>query len=453
MAQTAPSSGMRDFLPGDLARRRYVEGVIRQVFESYGFVAIETPAIENLTTLLGKYGDEGDQLLYRLLHRRDKLARALEQPETTEKDLAELGLRYDLTVPLARFIANSRDLPRFFKRYQIQPVWRADRPGKGRFREFYQCDVDITGTKSLVAEAEVCAAVAEVIRALGFTDFTIHLNHRQLLKQLIAAAGIAADKEGTALVAVDKMDKIGEDGVLKELAERGIDEAAAKKLLALLKRGDAADEFQELDRLAQLLAETPEAAIPLTELRQFLSLVQNSFVWEHLRVDTTLARGLGYYTGPIFEIRAADIKGSLGGGGRYDQLIGMFSGREIPAVGFSIGFERLVLLMEERKLFPEVRVGPQVLVCRFPEIPASECLRIAHLLRQSGLKTEVFPEESKLGKQVGYAETIGAPVVAILGGNELAAGTISLKKLASGEQETVPLTAAAEKIHSWLATP
>ncbi|MBK8178092.1 MAG: ATP phosphoribosyltransferase regulatory subunit [Planctomycetes bacterium] len=231
---TKPPSGMRDFLAADVARRRHVVGVIQAVYESFGFVPLETPTIENLSTLLGKYGPEGDQLLYRLLHRRERLARALQGATVGEADLSDEGLRYDLTVPLARVVANYKDLPAFYKRYQIQPVWRADRPAKGRFREFYQCDVDVTGTRSTTADAEVCAAVGTVLKRLGFLDCTIHVNHRELLRAMVLESGIAAQDEGTALVAIDKLDKIGRDGVLVELEARGIDAGRATALMDAL---------------------------------------------------------------------------------------------------------------------------------------------------------------------------------------------------------------------------
>jgi len=447
---TLPPSGMRDFLPAELTRRRYVEGVIRRVYESFGFVPVETPAIENLSTLLGKYGEEGDQLLFRILHRRDKLARALQHSPVEEKDLAEMGLRYDLTVPLARLIANSKDLPRFFKRYQIQLVWRADRPGRGRFREFQQCDVDITGTTSLVAEAEVCAAVAKVLIELGFRDFHIHLNHRQLLRCLISAAGLRPDQEETALVAVDKMDKIGEEGVLKELQTRGIPEASASLLLGMLRRPEGLDEAGELARLEARLSGSEGASAHIAQLRELLAISAHTPAGSHLRIDATLARGLGYYTGPIFEIRSSMFGGSLGGGGRYDNLIGMFRGQTIPAVGFSIGFERLVLVMEEKGLFGKLTAGPEVMLCRFEDVAPAEVLKIAHKLRDTGLNVEVYPETPKLGKQLAYAESAGARIAAILGASEVQAGNITLKNLATGEQVTTQTGDAPARIRSWL---
>lgn len=445
---TKPPSGMRDFMPEELARRNFVIKTIEQVYEKYGFVQIETPSIENLSTLLGKYGDEGDQLLFRILHRRDKLARALESDEVGEKDLGDMGLRYDLTVPLARVIANYPDLPRYFKRYQIQPVWRADRPGKGRYREFLQCDVDITGTTSLLAEAEVCSAVAEVFNQLGFNNFKICINHRQLLKCLIKAAGISLDNEATTLVAVDKLDKIGIDGVKKELGERGIATENAELLLKLIQRPEGIDETAELARLRRQLADIEEAETCLKELENLTGLLDNTAAAGTYSIDATLARGLGYYTGPIFEIRSPELNGSIGGGGRYDGLIGMFKGKDIPAVGFSIGFERLVLILEEKGLFAKLPVGPELMLCHFSDVSDAEVLAAAKVFRDNGVKVEVFPDTPKLGKQISYAEAAGAAWVAILGANEAAEKKISLKNLASGEQQVLTWPEAAKIVKS-----
>lgn len=443
---TKPPSGMRDFMPEELARRNFVIKTIEQVYEKYGFVQIETPSIENLSTLLGKYGDEGDQLLFRILHRRDKLARALESDEVGEKDLGDMGLRYDLTVPLARVIANYPDLPKFFKRYQIQPVWRADRPGKGRYREFLQCDVDITGTTSLLAEAEVCSAVAEVFNQLGFNNFKICINHRQLLKCLIKAAGISLDNEATTLVAVDKLDKIGIDGVKKELSERGIAAENTEMLLELIQRPEGIDETAELARLRRQLGNSEEAETCLKELENLTGLLDNTAAAGKYSIDATLARGLGYYTGPIFEIRSPELNGSIGGGGRYDGLIGMFKGKDIPAVGFSIGFERLVLILEEKGLFAKLPVGPELMLCHFSDVSDAEVLAAAKVFRDNGVKVEVFPETPKLGKQISYAEAAGAVWVAILGASEAAEKKISLKNLASGEQQVLTWPEAAKVV-------
>lgn len=437
---TKPPSGMRDFLAADVIRRRHVLGVVQRVYESFGFVPLETPTIENLSTLLGKYGPEGDQLLYRLLHRRERLQRALAETPVTELGLADEGLRYDLTVPLARVVANYRDLPAYYKRYQIQPVWRADRPAKGRFREFYQCDVDVTGTKSRVADAEVCGAVAQVLRELGFADFRLLANHRELLRGFVAAAGIPAELEGTALIALDKLDKIGREGVLAELETKGIAAAAAQELLATL------DRAREPGALEQFAAGDGPLAEPARDLLAVFAAAAHGPAGAHLVFDPTLARGLSYYTGPIFEIACAGLSGSLGGGGRYDHLIGMFGKQQIPAVGFSLGLERVLLVMEERGMFPPLPIGPEVLLCRFPDVAPADALRVATALRAQGLRVEVFADTPALGKQLGYAATVGAPFAAILGSAELAAGTVALKDLRSGEQAAVPVGAVAARV-------
>ena len=435
---TKPPSGMRDFLAPDVARRRHVVGVIQSVYESFGFVPLETPTIENLSTLLGKYGPEGDQLLYRLLHRRERLARALEAETIAEADLSDEGLRYDLTVPLARVVANYKDLPAFYKRYQIQPVWRADRPAKGRFREFYQCDVDVTGTRSTVADAEVCAAVGTVLEKLGFTDCTIHVNHRELLRAMVLESGIAPEHESTALIAIDKLDKIGRDGVLAELAGRGIEGSRATALM------DSLVAAKEPGFLARRAAGGDDAASRgARTLLELFALARETPAGKMVAFAPELARGLSYYTGPIFEITVPGLSGSMGGGGRYDGLIGMFSKKDVPAVGFSLGLERILLVMEERGMFPALAVGPQVLVCRFPDVSAAEALRAASRLRAQGLRVELYPEPDKLGKQLAYATTVGAGHAVVLGRAELDAGVVALKNLASGEQRTLPVEAVS----------
>ena len=471
---TKPPSGMRDFLPAELAKRNHVMTVVREVYGRHGFLPLETPTIENLSTLLGKYGEEGDQLLYRLLERRDALKHALEKIGPPSEDwkslplaqaaLSEEGLRYDLTVPLARVVAQY-ELPKFFKRYQIQPVWRADRPGKGRFREFYQCDVDVTGTKGLIAEAEVCAAVVEVLHALGFKDFKLRLNHRQLLRSMMHTAGIDLSHEAAALVAVDKLDKIGDGGVREELATRGISSESATRLMELIL-------FSEADAIFGIpLTRGPQgpraglAAIgkqitdeagkqALAELEQLIGLLEASPAGPHVQLSLDLARGLGYYTGAIFEISVPDLAGSLGGGGRDDDLVGMFGKKQVPAVGFSLGLERILVVMEERGMFPALPVGPELLLCWMGVAPA-QVIGVAHQLRAQGLRVEVFPEEAKLGKQLQYADAPGvkAPLAAILGETELAAGEITLKHLGSGEQSRVAIAAAGAAVRKLLAAP
>jgi histidyl-tRNA synthetase len=451
-ASTKPARGTRDLLPEDIVRRRHVVGVIEAIYERAGFQPLETPAFENLPTLLGKYGEEGDQLLFRLLHRRDTLARALERDHLQEADLADLGLRYDLTVPLARVIAEHRDLPRFFKRYQIQPVWRADRPGRGRYREFYQCDVDIVGTPSLLAEAEVCGAVCQVLERLGFGDFILRINHRALLRALILSAGIAEEAETPALVALDKLDKVGRDGVIEELCERGIDRGAATHLIELTETEaaggtDAPDDHALLVALRErLVSEEGRAAVD--ELIQLRELLAATPVGQRARFSPDLARGLSYYTGAIFEINVADLPGSLGGGGRYDNLIGMFGKHPIPAVGCSLGLERILLVMQERHMYPALSAGPDVMLC-WVDVPEPLVLDVAAKLREQGLRVDVFPQRAKLKKQLQYADSTGvnAPVAAILGSAEHAAGQVQLKHLATGTQRTVVIADAARAWH------
>lgn len=437
---TKPPSGMRDFLPADLTRRRHVIDVVQRIYEAHGFVPLETPSIENLSTLTGKYGDEGDQLLYRLLHRRDALSRALAKEDVSQADLADQGLRYDLTVPLARVRAQYKELPRFFKRYQIQPVWRADRPARGRFREFYQCDVDITGTTSLISEAEVCSSVSQVLQELGFDNFTILLNHRQLLKELIKAAGISTDMEGTALVAVDKLDKVGEEGVITELSERGVSEESSKKLLQLIQPCDTNE--ATVEKLIAAL-ETTESTEAINDLKTVLELVETTPAAGRLKLHPALARGLGYYTGCIFEITVADLNGSLGGGGRYDGLVGMFGKEQIPAVGFSLGLERILLIMEEREMFPTLSEGPSLMLC-WMGVPESAVLKVASQLRSQGLKVEIYPEGKKLGKQLQYTDNAQIPYAGILAEQELEGGTLTIKNLKEGTQHTVAVEDASD---------
>lgn len=442
---TKPPSGMRDFLAPDVVRRRHVLSVVQRVYESFGFVPLETPTIENLSTLLGKYGPEGDQLLYRLLHRREKLQRALASGAATEADLADEGLRYDLTVPLARVVANHRDLPQFYKRYQIQPVWRADRPAKGRFREFWQCDVDVTGTASVLADAEVVGAVAQVLRELGFADFRVSYNHRSVLRGMVEFAGVPAAFEAKALIALDKLDKVDADAVAAEMVDKGIADDAAKRLLDVLR---ANRRFEDLAALVDAGGEPGSHTLGagVRDLGELRRLVAAGPAAPHFEFDPTLARGLSYYTGPIFEIRVPDLAGSLGGGGRYDGLIGMFQKQPVPAVGFSLGLERILLVMEERGMFPPLGIGPQVLLCGMDGVEPSAAIRAATALRAAGARVEVYPEAAKLGKQLQYANTIGAPFAAILGGNEVASGTVTLKDLAAGTQVTLPLAEAGARV-------
>ena len=435
MVSTKPPSGMRDYLPDAVVKRRYVLGKVESVFQRYGFLPLETPTMEHLSTLLGKYGDEGDQLLYRVLHRGERLSRVLTQDKVEMADLAELGLRYDLTVPLARVVAQyGHLLPRFFKRYQIQPVWRADRPAKGRFREFYQCDVDITGTTSLVAEAEVVNAISEVLVDLGFGNFSIALNHRAVLRSMIEVTGIGHALEETALVAIDKLDKIGPVGVQDELTARGIAPAAAQRLLEFTTVAHDNDNLQTLQALRAMIP-LPQAQQALADLETLCTLTSAAPAGARLRITPALARGLSYYTGPIFEVVSEDFSGSLGGGGRYDHLVGMFSTKQVPAVGFSLGLERILLLMEEQQMFPELRLAAQVMVCPLPDTPLAPVVGLVTRLRQAGLTVELYPEPARLGRQLANADDLHIPYALIIGPDEVAQQRYTLKHLATGAQQ------------------
>ena len=437
---------MRDFLPQDVRRREYVIGVVEDVYRGYGFQPLETPALENIETLTGKYGEEGNKLIFKVLRRG-------EHESSGETDLA---LRYDLTVPLARVVAEHRGkLPRFFKRYQIQPVWRADRPARGRFREFYQCDVDAIGSRSMVVETELCAAVADVLQRLGFQDFVIRLNDRRILSGLLDAAGVPADLHGQALVALDKMDKIGPDGVRRELQERGIAADGERVLAAFSPQATTGDVRRFLDGRDEALA-------AVDALDEVFALSAATSAGAHLRFDVSLARGLSYYTGAIMEITVPDLAGSLGGGGRYDGLIGMFLGENIPACGFSLGLERILVVMAERGMFPASVDGgaADVLVTLFEGEDPGEALRLARELRAAGLRVEVYPEPDKLGKQFKYAAAAGIPRVAVLGADERASGVVTIKDMTSGKQQAFPrgelparLAAGADEALAGVAAP
>ena len=446
--RTQPARGMRDFLPEDIRRREYVIGVITRVYRAYGFEPLETPAVENIDTLLGKYGEEGNKLIFKILRRGEHEA----------SGEADLALRYDLTVPLARVVAEHRGrLPKFFKRYQIQPVWRADRPARGRFREFYQCDVDVVGSTSMVVEAELCSAVADVLRDLGFADFAIRLNHRLLLRGMLDAFGIPEALHDQALVAVDKLDKIGREKVTAELAARGIPAEGAQHVLetfegiAALRSGVPdvrAFNDQALARLRHDLSASGAVSKALTELVDIVRLSAGTSAGPHLAVDPSLARGLSYYTGAIFEIAVADLAGSLGGGGRYDGLVGMFSGENVPACGFSLGLERILVVMGERNMFPEAvtRGAADVLVTLFEGEPPSDALGVAAALRRGGLRVDVYPEADKLGKQLKFAASRGIRFAAIVGESERQAATVTIKDLEAGGQQAVSRAAAAAYI-------
>jgi histidyl-tRNA synthetase len=447
---TAPLSGMRDFLSIDVLRRNYVLAIIERIFQSYGFEPLETPTMERLSTLLGKYGEEGDQLIFRVLKRGEKLAEALSK-EPTENDISDAGLRYDLTVPLARVVAEYRSkLPRYFKRYQIQSVYRADRPAKGRFREFFQCDVDIVGSASQTVEAETIAAGAQVLCELGFGGeehpFAIRLNHRGILRGLMETAGVPQDLEGDALVAIDKLDKIGLDGVRRELDQRGIELTAATRLLETMAAAPQTN-LEMAAWLGDLLEDSELGSRGVNEIKAIMTYSAHGPAADHLRIDPYLARGLSYYTGAIFEIEFPGFSGSGGGGGRYDDLVGMFSGQRIPSCGFSLGLERILLLMEEQQMFPERLAGqPQVLVTQFDEATVGASLQLAHQLRTAGLRVDLYPDIDRYGRQFKYAEERQIRYALLISPRELEADVVAVKDLVSGEQEDVP----ASEVIDWV---
>jgi histidyl-tRNA synthetase len=439
---TKPPSGTRDFLPDDIRRREHVMRVVRDVYESYGFEPLETPAFENIETLLGKYGEEGNKLIFKILKRG-------EQEASGEADLA---LRYDLTVPLARVIAQYQaELPRFFKRYQIQPVWRADRPGRGRFREFYQCDIDAIGSPSPVVEAELIGAVSEVLGRLGFEDFIVRLNHRKALTALLESTGVPESLHGEALIAIDKLDKIGADGVEQELGARGIDAEATRACLGFFIGASTMDPTPAnmIERLRAFVQTHLGGSAAVDELDTIVRLADAGPAQGRIRIDPSLARGLSYYTGAIMEIAVPDLPGSLGGGGRYDNLVGMFLGRDVPACGFSLGLERIIVVMTERDMFPaKVSRGPvDVMVTFLADHLRSDALRLATELRAQRLRVEVFPEGSrKLDRSLKYASSRSVPVLAILGEDELARGEVAVRDLQTRQQEAAPRATAAQDI-------
>ena len=456
MASTNPARGTRDFLPADVRKRDYVIGIIKEVYESYGYEPLETPSFENLETLTGKYGEEGNQLIFRILKRGEKLAEAVSSPRPqapndtsdqgpgTRDSLADLALRYDLTVPLARVVANRKnDIPKFFKRYQIQPVWRADRPAKGRYREFYQCDVDAIGSSSMVIEAELISAVSEILTRLGFNDFVVRINHREVLRDVLDTAGVSPELHGDALIAIDKLDKIGGEGVAKELAERGIPETAATMLLDIFEQTQAIiGEGKDVNRTIVSNLINIVSNEVLTDIGKVLKFAPKAPV----QIDPSLARGLSYYTGLIMEINVPDLAGSLGGGGRYDGLIGMFGKEQIPACGFSLGLERILVVMEERGMFPAViadAAPADVMVTIWSDETIGESLKLAAELRSAGLRVTVYPEADKFGKQMKYADAIKAPFVCVLGETEIAANNVTIKNMNTGEQKTMGSAEAA----------
>lgn len=438
--------GTRDFSPAEVAKRNYIISEIRKHFELFGFQPIETPSFENSSTLMGKYGEEGDRLIFKILNSGDYL-RKVDDGLYASKDSARLtgkisekALRYDLTVPFARYVVqhqNEIDLP--FKRYQIQPVWRADRPQKGRFREFYQCDADVVGSQSLWQEVEFVQLYDTVFSALGLNGVTIKLNNRKVLSGIAEVIG-EKDKLIDFTVALDKLDKIGEDGVKKEMLEKGISETAIEKVQPLFRFGGTA--VEKLDRLSELLSTSEEGTKGVEELRFICNTIEaTGLKTAVLDLDVTLARGLNYYTGAIFEVAAAGVAmGSIGGGGRYDDLTGIFGLKGISGVGISFGLDRIYLVLEELGLFPEtVTSSSKALFINFGETEALYSIKAIQALRKSGIKVELYPDNAKMKKQMQYADKRGIPFTVLVGEDEMSKERYTLKNMQTGEQRSVTL--------------
>ena len=434
--------GTRDFSPVEMAKRNYIFDTIREVYALYGFQQIETPAMETLQTLMGKYGEEGDKLLFKVLNSGDYLNKVSDE-ELCERNtlklaarLCEKGLRYDLTVPFARYVVMHRDelqLP--FKRYQIQPVWRADRPQKGRYREFYQCDADVVGSDSLMNEVELMQIVDTVFTRFG-VRVQIKINNRKILTGIAEVIG-EADKIVDITVAIDKLDKIGIDNVNEELRGNGISEEAIQKLQPIINLAGSNNE--KLQVIADVLATSETGLKGVEETRFILDTLQNVGLNNEIQLDLTLARGLNYYTGAIFEVKALDTPmGSITGGGRYDNLTGIFGMPGISGVGISFGADRIFDVLNTLDLYPKEAVAStQLLFVNFGEKEAACCLPIVAKARQAGIRTEIYPDSAKMKKQMSYANAKGIQFVAIVGENEMNEGKVTLKNMATGEQAMV----------------
>ncbi|MCK9320505.1 MAG: histidine--tRNA ligase [Bacteroidales bacterium] len=432
--------GTRDFLPEQMNKRNYIFNTIKKVYQLHGFSQIETPALENLSTLMGKYGEEGDRLIYKVLNsgnflEKIDLNKELDYKKVTNK-ISEKGLRYDLTVPFARFIVNNRNSITFpFKRYQIQPVWRADRPQKGRYREFYQCDADIIGSHSLLNEVELCEIIDEVFSLLGL-KIELKINNRKILAAIAELIG-KPDKIVDITIAIDKLEKIGYDKVIEELLERGLTSEDIEKINPILNLKGSIDE--KIFSLKKLFSDSQIGQNGISELEEVFQNVKLLNLSLDLDFDITLARGLNYYTGAIFEVKCKDVKmGSIVGGGRYDNLTGVFGMTDVSGVGISFGADRIYDCLEELKLFPDqISASTTLIFANFGVQEVKQCLQYAKILRSKGIKTEIYPEEVKLQKQMKYANDKKIPYVALLGQKEIEEGVIVLKNMISGEQTSL----------------
>ena len=434
--------GTRDFSPVEMAKRNYIFDTIRQAFRSYGFQQIETPAMENLSTLMGKYGEEGDKLLFKIQNSGDYFA-GLTDEELLSRNAAKLaskfcekGLRYDLTVPFARYVVMHRDEITFpFKRFQIQPVWRADRPQKGRYREFYQCDADVVGSNSLLNEVELVQMIDTVFTRFGIR-VAIKINNRKILSGIAEIIG-EADKIVDITVAIDKLDKIGLDNVNAELASKGIPQEAIDKLQPIIMLSGSNQE--KLDTLKQVLAASETGMKGVEESEFILNTLSKLDIRSTVELDLTLARGLNYYTGAIFEVKALDVQiGSISGGGRYDNLTGVFGLEGVSGVGISFGADRIYDVLNQLDLYPkDASASTQLLFVNFGEAEAAYVLPILAQVRAAGIAAEIYPDSSKMKKQMSYANAKAVPFVAIAGENEMQEGKLTLKNMATGEQALV----------------
>ena len=444
--------GTRDFLPEVMVRRNYIFDTIKTVFKRFGFQPIETPSMENLSTLLGKYGEEGDKLLFRILNSGDFLSGVEQNGETLQSEkiagkICEKGLRYDLTVPFARFVVQYRDQISFpFRRYQIQPVWRADRPQKGRYREFYQCDVDIVGSNSLLNEAELVQIVDEVFNALKI-NVVLKINNRKVLAGIAEYIG-KPDALVDITVAIDKLDKIGIEAVNAELAQKGLDENAIEKLQPILfMKGDAREKFAQLK---SLMAGIEVGEKGIEELETLFNYIDDMNVGIEYELDLTLARGLNYYTGAIFEVKAKDVSmGSISGGGRYDNLTGIFGLQGVSGVGISFGADRIYDVLTELNLFPEKNGDiTEVIFLNFGPKEERYCLPYLQQLRRNGINAEIYPDSAKIQKQMKYADQRGIPVVIMAGEDEMNNKTFTVKFMKEGRQENVSAEELLNKINN-----
>ncbi|MFZ9848044.1 MAG: histidine--tRNA ligase [Flavobacteriales bacterium] len=438
MSKPSIPKGTRDFLPAQMVKRNYLFDTLRSIFKKYGYLPIETPAVENLSTLMGKYGEEGDKLIFKILQRGEKFTRVVEEMATHKENVnenlfSEQALRYDLTVPFDRFVVqNQNELSYPFKRFQIQPVWRADRPGKGRYREFFQCDVDVVGSDSLIYEIEFIQIFSEALTALKVPGFQIKINNRKILSGIAEVVG-AADKIVDITVAIDKLDKIGLEKVNEEMLEKGVSKEAIEKLQPIIQMsGSAAEKFATL---RTVLASSEIGLKGIEELEFIFKNCSLLAVDSSLSLDITLARGLNYYTGAIFEVSAANFKGSICGGGRYDDLTGIFGLKGMSGVGISFGADRIFDVLEENNLFPEnLAQTTDVLFVNFGENEAMYSMKVMQQLRAAGVSCELYPSNAKMGKQMTYADNKAVRFVAMIGTNEMNENKVSLKDMTTGEQ-------------------